>query len=250
MKKKLFSLLLAVMMLLSMTTAVWADSLTGGSGWYVSFTGVNPLDTNFSGSEMSEKASNIQPGDDITFTIDVKNEKSGSTVNYYLKNDIIKSFETSAANGGLYTYELSYVTSTGESKVFYSNAAVGGTGSEGLMVADASLDEYFLIDTIAAGKGGKLTLKVALDGETQGNAYQDTMAQLQLNFQVEEVTQNSTTTVVTTTTPKRQTIYTTTPVKTGDLTTTLPFIITFAAAGIVVLILAIVLVKRRRSEKS
>ena len=32
---------------------------------------------------------------------------------------------------------------------------------------------------------GIITLEVALDGETQGNSYQDTLADLQMNFAVE-----------------------------------------------------------------
>ena len=41
-------------------------------------------------------------------------------------------------------------------------------------------------------QSGVITLGVRLDGETQGNAYQDTLAKLQMQFAVEENTTIST----------------------------------------------------------
>ena len=56
---------------------------------------------------------------------------------------------------------------------------------EGLHSATNALKDYFYLDTIHNGEGGYITLEVALDGETQGNDYQDTLADLQMNFAVE-----------------------------------------------------------------
>ena len=39
---------------------------------------------------------------------------------------------------------------------------------------------------LESGKSGIVTLKVVLDGETQGNTYQNTLASLQMNFAVEK----------------------------------------------------------------
>ena len=41
------------------------------------------------------------------------------------------------------------------------------------------------LDTLAKGDKGRITLEVELDGETQGNDYQNTLADLQMNFAVE-----------------------------------------------------------------
>ena len=49
------------------------------------------------------------------------------------------------------------------------------------------MDEFFYLDRLASGENGKIGLTVALDGETQGNGYQNTLAKLQLAFAVEPV---------------------------------------------------------------
>ena len=56
---------------------------------------------------------------------------------------------------------------------------------EGLKEATSSLKEYFYLDTLSRNQSGVITLEVALDGETQGNDYQDTLADLQMEFAVE-----------------------------------------------------------------
>ena len=38
---------------------------------------------------------------------------------------------------------------------------------------------------MASGAEAEITLYIALDGETQGNIYQDTLAEVQMNFAVE-----------------------------------------------------------------
>ena len=43
------------------------------------------------------------------------------------------------------------------------------------------------LERMATGKSGQITLFVALDGESQGNGYQDTIADLRLRFAAEEV---------------------------------------------------------------
>ena len=49
-----------------------------------------------------------------------------------------------------------------------------------------SLEEFFYLDRLVPGGDGIVTLKVELDGETQGNTYQNTLASLQMNFAVEK----------------------------------------------------------------
>ena len=56
----------------------------------------------------------------------------------------------------------------------------------GLHEATDNLEEFFYLDHLEQGEEGLITLKVALNGETQGNIYQNTLARLQLNFAVEE----------------------------------------------------------------
>lgn len=91
------------------------------------------------------------------------------------------------------TYRLAYTNKDGEKETLFDSDTVGGESTndvisrmgEGLRGATNALKDYFYLDTLAHGDGGMITLEVALDGETQGNDYQDTLADLQMNFAVE-----------------------------------------------------------------
>ena len=48
-------------------------------------------------------------------------------------------------------------------------------------------EDYFFLERLDKGEKGTVSLFVKLDGETQGNDYQDTLARLQMNFAVEKV---------------------------------------------------------------
>ena len=48
------------------------------------------------------------------------------------------------------------------------------------------LEQFFYLDHLKKGEQGYITLTVALNGETHGNGYQNTLARLQLNFAVEK----------------------------------------------------------------
>ena len=87
---------------------------------------------------------------------------------------------------------MTYISSDGKENVLYSSDEVGGEtkneSGEGLHQATNSLKDYFYLDRLEANQSGEITLHVALEGETQGNTYQDTLAKLQMNFAVELVT--------------------------------------------------------------
>ena len=55
----------------------------------------------------------------------------------------------------------------------------------GLHEATDNLEEFFFLDTLNSGESGVVTLTVSLEGETQGNIYQNTAARIQMNFAVE-----------------------------------------------------------------
>ena len=73
-------------------------------------------------------------------------------------------------------------------EVLYDSDAVGGDSTargEGLHKVSNSLEDYLYLDTLTPEQKGTVSLKVSLDGETQGNGYQNTFANLQINFAVE-----------------------------------------------------------------
>ena len=192
MKKRVCGILLAALTLAGVNISeARAEVYEGAEGWEVSFTG-NGMESSFKSSELSDGASALQPGDEITFRVALKNEYSGDT-DWYMANEVLSSLEDSqkVAQGGAYTYILAYRNGAGEDITLYSSENVGGEGKgglseQGLHEATDSLEDFFYLDTLEAGGESLITLKVCLDGETQGNAYQNTMAKLQMNFAVEK----------------------------------------------------------------
>ena len=114
--------------------------------------------------------------------------------------------------------------------MLYSSEVVGGEGSkeEGLHQATNGLEDYFYLGRLSKNEQAMIRLYVQLDGETQGNAYQDTLAKLQMNFAVEGVT-------------------TQTVVKTGDQSPIA--MISMAALGCAVVLLVLAILAMRMNRK-
>ena len=171
----------------SMMTAR-AEEYTGSTGWAATFTG-EKIESNFSSSQIADAVSELQPGDSVTINVDVEN-KDSQTADFYLTNQVLTSLEDSrnTASGGAYGYRLAYTDPSGAETVLYNSEAVGGedkSRGEGLHKAVSGMEEFIYLDGLTSGQKGKISLRVELDGETQGNGYQNTFASLQLNFAVE-----------------------------------------------------------------
>lgn len=230
MNKRIWAFLLALILTVSLQTAVFAEHQDGGSDWSVTFTSDGKINNNL--PPISEAISGLQPGDDVTFTIKMINNHK-EKVDWYMLNAILQSLEDeTVASGGAYTYVLSYQTSAGLDRELYNSETVGGDNPvdpsvEGLHGVDSELKNYFYLESMPSGGTGVITLNVALEGETQGNRYWDTQAKLRMRFAA-ELTQTKTI------------------VKTGDETNTLPYVIGMGVSGILILLLAIDGVKRRK----
>ena len=222
MKKMLVSLLLAAVLIAGIAVTAHAESYTGSKDWKVEYDG-KKLNTNFTSGNIQDEIGRMQPGDEVTLEVTLKNG-SGEETDWYMSNKVLESFEdASKASGGAYTYVLTYAGTSGVTELFNSDT-VGGddtTAGVGLHEATNALQEdMFFLDTLKQGVTSKVILKVKLDGETQRNAYQDTKAQIQLEFGVEP----------------RQTQKV---VKTGDSFKWVPYIIAIGVSGLAVLGLAI-----------
>ena len=235
MKKKVFAFIVVLSLILSLPLAVYADHLSGGSGWTVEFTKDEKLESNFSSSSIADAARGLQPGDDLTVTIRLINS-SGKTADWYMLNEIIRSLEDTQTNaaGGAYAYQLTYAPSVGQLVTLYDSETVGGelNGSEpeGLNEVDSALKNYMALETMRSGNSGTVTLKVSLDGETQGNSYQDSLADLRMRFAVEL-------------TPIGKII------KTGDESMNVsPFYIGMAVSGLLFLVLAVDGLRQRKKQ--
>ena len=273
---KLFSLLTAGALTVSlMAVPAFALDEAGQAGWSVTFTSNNQMEDNFSAQGIADQIADLQPGDTVTFHVSLTNS-SDSLTDWYMTNEVVKTLEDAQAvadNGG-YSYKLTYNSSKENivPSVIYDSEAIGGDkeageGQEGLLEATDSLDEYFFLEQLTPGASASVDLAVTLDGESQGNVYQDTWAKLQMNFAVEKTTTVITTPSVTpsvtpnpsatpTPTPTTRIItVTVTPTpspsspKTGDNNNTIMWIVLAAAAGGVLLTLGIISMKRRKEDE-
>lgn len=271
--KKLLKILLttvtALTLSLAMAMAAAAEVIPALDKYNVKYAGGDKLESNFRDSAIYMQASSMQPGDSTDIVLNVRNEYSDTT-DWYMTNDVIKTLEDTrqadALSGGAYTYQLSYKNLvTGKEKTIFSSDMVGGDSvsqaGEGLHEATDALKDWFYLDTLESGQNGVLTLHIMLDGETQGNDYQDTLAELKMRFAIElrepgeEVPEKE---------PEKE------PdqpgkkkakkssgsssskkkvVKTGDDTIITPYLIAAGVSGLALLLLAIYSLRQRRRQR-
>lgn len=268
MKKKICAAFLAACLLLATPVAAHAETSYGGSDWSVSFTSDRRMDSNFKTSDMDDIIRSMQPGDNAVITLNLKNSNS-ETTDWYLMNEVLYSLEDRSNNagtsGGAYTYRLVYEGPTGSRTLFDSDTVggetVGGAG-EGLHGALNGIDKreasgdgvggtnvgergaWMFLDTLTNGQAGKVTLEVGLDGDTQGNDYQDTLADLQMRFGVELNTTNTRTTTNTLPGSPR------TVVRTGDENDLGPYILLACiSGGLLLAFAAYTQISRSREKK-
>ena len=259
-KKNILCLVMAAVMTFGTATTAKAEEITSSKDWTVDFKN-DKLNSNFTSKEIAEEVYGMLPGDTMKIGVKIKNSESIQT-DWYMSNEILKSLEDySQAENGAYTYKLSYKDVSGKETVLYDSDTVGGedkkSGEEGLHQATNSMEDYFYLDRLDKNETGTVELEVGLEGETQGNAYQNTLAKLQLNFAVEKVSKKTKVekgknkVVKKTMTGKSSTIRKTavTSPKTGDTMHALLFSAIALVSGIVVLIIAVLAVKRRREDE-
>lgn len=242
MKRKILTALLCLVLLAGLAVTARAESFTGGDGWQVAFTADNRMESSFRTADLDDAVSGLQPGDDILFTLRLRNDNAVET-DWYMTNRVLYSLEDRSSNaatsGGAYTYYLAYTDVTGEEKVLFSSDTVGGehasAAGEGLHEATDALKDFFFLDSLTTGQEGTITLRVALEGETQGNDYQDTLADLAMSFAV----------ALKDNVPDTPRII----VQTGDRRNLLPYYVAMAVSGVLLLLLALDNVRRRRKAK-
>lgn len=199
MRKKV-SFIAVLILMLSMTMQVHAEEFSGGDNWTVTFDG-EKMESNFKSEEINDVIQKLQPGDTAKFYMSLKN-KNEETTSWYMANDVLQSLEDTQtlAEGGAYAYVLTYMKPDGTSDLLYNSEAIGGESvneaGKGLHQATHALKDFFFLDELESNAQGKILLSVTLEGETQGNQYQDTLAKLQMNFAAEPVSASGKTTTV------------------------------------------------------
>lgn len=234
-------------------TQAHAEVFNSTEKWTVTFTSNQKMESNFTSQEITEFVGTMQPGDTANISVTLRNKYSEDT-DWYMTNKVISSLEESAASasGGVYTYNLTYTSPTGSRTTLFSSDTVGGDKSagtdSGLHEATGALQNYFLLGSIGTDKSAKVDLTVALDGETQGNTYQNTLADLALDFAVEPTSEVDNPT--TTTTPPNSGTTVGRLQQTGDTNLMIFVVCTITACvGLALLILAIVGLRKRKQNK-
>ena len=259
----ILALVTVVLAALAFPLTAHAEHFKGSDGWTVTFNekaeADNKLIDNFTADDWADEVRMLQPGDDITFTVKQIHEHA-TAADWYMSNEVLKSLEEGSQSGSAYGYVLTYTKSDGQVVTLFDSATVGGTDSnDGLKEATDALDEYFYLDTLKKGETSQVDLVVTLDGETEGNAYFDTLAQLKMKFAVElneepdtpgNPPNPSTPPPTTTQTPPPSTTTSTRPgpVQTGDNTNLFPFYVAMTASGAVLLGIGIWSLRRRRRD--
>lgn len=260
--KRVLAAIIGLVLTLALPTMVRAEHIKGSTDWYVEYNESGEVVDNYTQKSWADNVSQLQPGDDITLEVEVR-QTNDTPADWYLTNEVLKSLEDGDASGGAYGYKLSY-EGPSNSRTLYESKSIGGRGSaEGLAEATNAMDDYFFLGTLEKGQTGKVVIQVALDGETESNVYFDTLARLKLKFAVEPTVSEPTTkenvvdeeevvevgggqqTVVNrTVSPNRQRLS-----KTGDPTTMLPLYLAIAGLGIVCLALAIRNVRSKKNKE-
>ena len=260
MKKKILCLAMVAIMAVGIHTTAFAETLQGGSDWKVEFNG-SKMSSNFTSADMKKDIFQLQPGDTMELQVGLKNT-SEKDADWYMTNEVLKSLEDSQsiAEGGAYGYKLTYVGPDKKETVLYDSETVGGEDAqkgEGLHQATDALEKYLYLDRLSKGDVASVHLTVKLDGETQGNDYQDTLASLQMSFAADPVTvttvtkkgENKVVNKTVTKTVQTPTKNVVRSPKTGDTTQILAISAVALASGVILLILAVVLIKKRKEEK-
>ena len=250
--KKILSIICLLCLICSIfSVAACADSFKSEVGTVWFDTNGTSMHNDFAENKLTEalysRLNKLQPGDDVTFFINLRNDYAKGS-NWYMTSEIIDSLEEGTASGGGYTYQLQYINNTDstKSRLLYDSETVGGDPNSGQAQSEQGLREvnqaikedyksndgvsYFYLDNLSRGQGGQIVLKIALDGETQGNRYQDRVADLRMNFavQVEDTAPKNTTTTSRGTAPR-----------TGDEHNLLPYYIAMIISGLLFLYFAL-----------
>ena len=238
MKRQILAVIAAFVLLLGAVSPAYAETMTGAKGMKVTVTPQGEMVSNFKSSDVDVAEINIQPGDTVTFTVTLSNEYPEKLA-WYMSNKVLKSLEEQSeygAKGGAYEYELSYINPAGAETAIFNNDTVGGEeykgGLVGLHGATSALEDFFFLDELEPGATAEVRLVVSLDGESQNNIYQLTIADLMVNFAAEI----------------RDTTTTTRIVKTGDETQLMPLYIALGVSGAALLGVVIVDARRRKEE--
>jgi len=193
----------------------------------------------------------LVPGVPKTGSIQLKNDTSNKTVNFYMSTQVVENL-INAAQGSkdgafsikltcgdkvLYGYDAASNTATG--------ALVGGKDTEGLKELDKSLQGELLVATLDAGKTADVVLTITPD-PLVNDTYQLSEGLIQFQFTANELTpqvENKTERKSGEDTIITQTRYLVEAARTGDTN------LIFVAGGVLVLALAVFFLTKKKKKE-
>lgn len=189
----------------------------------VEFDGTTSLKYNRDEDAFGTHFEGMMPGEERIQSITLKNT-SDKEVHFFMSTEVIKVFEDareSAKDGG-YTVSLT-LNQDGKETLIYGNRQeinAGGMTGNGLYDMNGTLNDKFMIATLAPDKEAVVSLSVKLDGQSLGNEYQGLPGTFQFDFTVQYDDSEPQTVIKTiTNTIKGETQTIIKKVKTGDPTT-------------------------------
>lgn len=244
-KKRLLNFSLIALLVLASSLTVHAEDRKASFVGKVTFDG-KKMDSNFNNTKINDEIISLQPGDSVELTVKLKNNYKGK-VDWYMENEVLRTLEDSGkSEGGAYDYLLTYTDASKKTRTLYASEKFGGEETRngvGLKSATKTLENYVYLDRTKAGAEGTVKLKVALDGETLVNDYQNTLARLQMNFATELPSDDATPGSGGNGGGRREII------KTGDQTQTLLFVLLTLGAGLIFLLAAFMRMRRSDEEE-
>lgn len=189
MRTKRIIAVLTILMAMAMAFAAASNAETKTVNGHCYFTG-SEIKSDFSSKTIADSVRGLEPGDEVIFKVEFKNDYKVST-DWYMKNEVLTTLEESfdrTENGG-YTYRLTHITPEGEREALFDNSAVGGDSKagdmEGLHQATNATKEWFFVQTLEPDQKAYTELYVKFDGETEVNDYMDTYGKLKVAYAVE-----------------------------------------------------------------
>lgn len=235
MKKRCIPFILTAVFLLATMGTVLAEG-----GEVITFKGeaekfVHSMDGDLS----TQGFTDLQPGEDRTLTLILKNDGSRE-MSFYMSAEILDNIaEKTADSQAVYDFSIAKNGTT-----FFSTV-IGGGSAYNQSVGREYLqeDNNILLDTLAVGAQDRVTVAIKLDGQSAENSYMDKTGKIQLVFSAGYPV-----------TPGQSMIKTVTQYITGERSIVNTGVGGASMAAIVIgvalIILAVVLiVKRRRREE-
>ncbi len=172
-----------------------SNAATESMEWEVKYKGNKNFETVGKDATKSTIES-AMPGDDISYVVTYTNDSS-TTSDFYLCADVLSSLENNSldgsvanAKGGAYGYSVTY-GQTGIENTIIDSDTVGGDSVVSLGLNQVDKDKsYVYVGRLSKGQSGKVIINISLDGNTQDNSYMRKLAELSVQFAVQDSVEN------------------------------------------------------------